>query len=231
MNLEINNKSYKIEKAVATLLEALIYIKENAEPTLGFDYGCKSGVCGACSVRVNGKEKLACSYSPQNGDKIEPLKYYPQKRDLIVDKSSQKELLKRVKATLINYNEQVLNSQDEAKTQVQSDCILCSSCYSACPVIEVNPLFAGPFALTKTYKYTIDKREGAVKEHIDTIQTNGVWDCTLCNECTLACPQGIDPKTDIINLKNQSAQNGYMDPNIGNMSFGGGFGFDPNSGF
>ena len=231
MNLEINNKSYKIEKAVATLLEALIYIKENIEPTLNFDYGCKSGVCGACSVRVNGKEKLACSYNPQDGDRVEPLKYYPQKRDLIVDKSSQKELLKRVKATLISYDEEVLSTHDEAKTQIQSDCILCSSCYSACPVIEVNPLFAGPFALTKTYKYTIDKREEATKEHIDTIQTNGIWDCTLCGECTLACPQGIDPKGDIINLRNISAQNGYMDPNIGNMSFGGGFSFNPNGGF
>ena len=140
-------------------------------------------------------------------------------------------MLKRVKASLLNYNKEVLNTQDEVKTQVQSDCILCSSCYSACPVIEVNPLFAGPFALTKTYKYTIDKREGAVKEHIDVIQTDGVWDCTLCGECTLACPQGIDPKTDIINLRNISAQNGYTDPNFGNMSFGGGFGFDTNGGF
>ena len=231
MNIEINSKSYKIEKAVATLLEALIFIKENAEPTLNFDYGCKSGVCGACSVRVNGKERLACSYTSQDGDKIEPLKYYLHKRDLIVDKSSQKELLKRVKAELISYNEQVLDIQDEAKTQIQSDCILCSSCYSACPVIEINSQFEGPFALTKTYKYTIDKREGSEKEHIDVIQSNGVWDCTLCNECTLACPQGIDPKTDIIKLRNLSAQNGYLDPNFANASFGGGFGFDPNSGF
>ncbi len=231
MNIEINNKSYKIKKAVATLLEALIYIKENIEPVLGFDYGCKSGVCGACTVRVNGKEKLSCTYTPQDGDKIEPLRYYPIKRDLIVDKSSQKGLLKRAKAVLLSYNQQVLTPQDEIKTQIQSDCILCSSCYSACPVIEANPNFAGPFALTKTYKYAIDAREAEQKEHIDTIQSNGIWDCTLCGECTLACPQNIDSKTDIINLRNLSAKYGYIDPNFNNMNFGGGFGLDFNGGF
>ncbi len=231
MKINIADKSYKIEKAVATLLEALIYIKENIEPNLGFDYGCKSGVCGACSVRVNGKEKLACSYKPKEEDTIEPLKYYPQKRDLIVDKSSQKELIKRVKAHIINYKEETLSPQDELKTQIQSDCILCSSCYSACPVIEINPQFAGPFALTKSYKYTIDNREANQKEHIDAIQNSGVWDCTLCNECTLACPQGIDPKSDIVSLRNISAKHGYTDPNFNTMNFGGGFGFDPNGGF
>jgi len=231
MEIKINSKSYKIKKAVTTLLEALNYIKENIEPTLAFDYGCKSGVCGACSVRVNGKEKLACSYSPNSGNNIEPIKYTKQKRDLLVDKSIAKTLIVKSKATITSYKEEVLDSKDEHKTEVQSNCILCSSCYSACPVIEVNSNFLGPFALTKTYKYTIDKREANPKEHIDSIQNNGIWDCTLCNECTLACPQGIDPKTDIVNLRNLSASYGYMDPNITNMGFGGGFGFDPNGGF
>jgi len=231
MNIVINSRSYKIEKAVTTLLEALLYIKENIEPTIGFDYGCKSGVCGACSVRVNGKEKLACSYTPKDNDTIEPIRYAQVKRDLLVDKSIAKNLIKSTKATINEYQKAILNPQDEVKTEIQSDCILCSSCYSACPVVEVKSSFLGPFALTKTYKYTIDKREAQPKEHIDAIQTNGIWDCTLCNECTLACPQGIDPKTDIINLRNLSASYGYMDPNFANMGFGGNFGFDPNGGF
>jgi len=213
--------SYNIEKSVKTLLEALIYIKENIDATINFDYGCKSGVCGACSVRVNGKEKLACSYTPSSSDIVEPLKYYPIKRDLIVDKTNQKELIKKTKAYINSYKAEILSPEDEQKTQIQTDCILCSSCYSACPVIEVNQNFQGPFALSKTYRYTIDKREATPKEHIDTIQTNGIWDCTLCNECTLACPQGIDPKTDIINLRNLSAQHGYTDPSFNNMNFGG----------
>ena len=59
-----------------------------------------------------------------------------------------------------------------------------------------------------------------VKSKIDLIQQNGIWDCTLCGECTAVCPQNIDPKMDIMNLRSKSAKYGYMDPNFG--SFGGG---------
>ncbi len=218
-------ESFKIDK-VKTLLEALFQIKEEIDSTLTFDSGCKSGVCGCCSVRVNGKEKLACSYNIQDNDLIEPLKYYPIKKDLLVDKSKSLELLKREKAYIKEYKEEILDTKDEELTQTQSDCILCSSCYSACPVIEVKEEFLGPFALTRAYRYSVDKRAKELKAIIDSIQDSGIWDCTLCNECTLVCPMGIDPKNDIVLLRNRSAQYGYMDPNFNNFSFSGGFGFD-----
>ena len=56
------------------LLKSLIFIKENVDNSLTFRCGCKSGVCGSCSVRVNGVEKLACKTIIQDGDIIEPLK-------------------------------------------------------------------------------------------------------------------------------------------------------------
>jgi len=128
-------QSFNIDR-VTTLLEALYTIKKSQDSSLTFDAGCKSGVCGCCSVRVNGKEELACQIEPKDNDLIEPLKYYPIKKDLLVDKSSAVELLKREGAYINSYNDITLNSQDEHLTQIQSDCILCNSCYSACPVIE-----------------------------------------------------------------------------------------------
>ena len=68
-------------------------------------------------------------------------------------------------------------------------------------------------------------REGETKEKIDTIQTNGVWDCTLCNGCTVVCPQGISSKADIEKLRVKSTIAGYSDPSFA-QEFGGGFGFD-----
>lgn len=211
---------FTITQKVTTLLEALIHIQEHIDPTLGFDFGCRSGVCGACSVRVNGKEQLACAYPLADGDIVEPLNYYPVKKDLLVDKSHNKALLKRANAAITTYNPATLTPIDETKSKVQTDCILCSSCYSACPVVSVNKEFLGPFALTQAYRYSTDAREANNKNIIDTIQQNAIWDCTLCNECTLACPMGIDPKTDIVNLRNLSAQYGYMDPNFNTMGFG-----------
>lgn len=217
---------YEIPKGM-TLLQTLQHIKGTIDPTLTFKAGCRSGICGICSVRVNGREELACSCKPEEGDLIEPLQYHEVLRDLVVDKNKAKETLRTATAWLHQSQPSTITIEEEKRTELQSDCILCDSCYSACPVYAVNPDFLGPFALTRAYRYTADQREGDIKSTIDNIQTNGVWDCTLCGECTAVCPQGIDPKMDITLLRGTSSQYGYSDPNFSSMNFG----FDPSGGF
>jgi fumarate reductase iron-sulfur subunit len=228
-------ESFHVSKGL-TLLAALYEIKEHQDASLTFSAGCRASVCGTCAVRVNGKEVLSCAHKIEEGDLIEPLQYHPVLRDLKVDKKQAKRTLSRTEAWLHESREATLTHKDEMLTEKQTDCILCDSCYSACPVFAVNPDFLGPFALTRAYRYTSDKREGNAKTVIDNIQTNGVWDCTLCGECTAVCPKGIDPKMDITMLRGTSLQFGHSDPtfaaqSFGTPDFGGGFGFDPNSGF
>jgi fumarate reductase iron-sulfur subunit len=216
---------YEVEN-ILTLLEALEQIKQTQDPSLSFSSGCRSSVCGSCAVRVNDKEHLACAYKLQDGDIIEPLKNLPILKDLVVDTQQALDTNKRSKAFLLSYQQQPLTHDDEKINALQSDCILCGSCYSACPVFSVNKDFLGPFALTRVWKYVSDKRETKTKTHIDTIQQNGIWDCTLCNECTVVCPQGISSKADIEKLRARSSQYGYMDPNFGSFGgFDGGLGF------
>ena len=213
-------EEFKVHSKVKTLLEALYLIKQNIDSSLSFDFNCKSGICGACAVRVDGKEALACSFKLQKSSYfVEPLRFYEIKRDLIVDKSTISQVLISSKAFLNSYKEEILTPKDEEKTQIQSDCILCSSCFSSCPVLVVNSNFKGPFALTRVYRYIEDKREGSTQA-VEEIQKDGIWDCTLCGECTLVCPQGIDPKRDILNLRAKSTQLGYSDPNFVSMDFG-----------
>lgn len=218
---------YELEKQDITLLEALNYIKTHQDKTLSFSSGCRSSVCGSCAMRVNDKEVLACSYKVQDGDVITPLKNAPVIRDLVVNMDKAYETNIRAKSWLTRFKEDaVVTKEDEKINELQSDCILCGSCYSACPVYGVNDAFLGPFALTRVWKYVSDKREGDVQEKIATIQTNGVWDCTLCNECTVVCPQGISSKADIEKLRMRSTMMGYSDPN-----FAQGFGFDGSPSF
>jgi len=217
--------SYEIPFKSSTLLKALYHIKNNEENSLTFSSSCRSGVCGTCAVRVNGKEVLACAYTVQEGDLIEPLKYHEVQRDLKVNKQKVRETLRTSTAWLQQSQEVSITEQQITLTEKQSDCILCDSCYSACPVLEVNPNFIGPFALTRAYRYTADPREADIKTTIDNIQTNGIWDCTLCGECTVVCPQGIDPKMDITMLRGTASQFGYTDPNFQAMDFGFGGGF------
>jgi len=222
-------RSYTLPAGEIPLLGALYYIKETQDATLTFLAGCRASVCGTCAVRVNGKEELACAYKVKPGDIIEPLQYHPVLRDLKVDKNNAKETLEKSTAWLHSFQEASPTHKDEKLTETQTDCILCDSCYSACPVYAVSPEFLGPFALTRAYRYSVDKREENVKGIIDTVQSNGIWDCTLCGECTLACPKGIDPKMDIMMLRGLSVQEGYSDPSYATQSFGSpNFDFDPN---
>ena len=216
---------YEVPMENVTLLEALTYIKTKIDPTLTFSSGCKSEVCGSCSVRVNGKEKLACGYKLQDGDVVEPLRYMEILKDLVVEHNKAQERLKRVKGWLSKASSKTdISIEEEKKVELQTDCILCASCFSSCPVLEVDSAFLGPFALTRNYRYVNDARCEDEKEKIDVVQEKGVWDCTLCGECTLACPQGIDPKNDIMMLRSKSVQHGYSDPNFAS---GLDFGFSP----
>jgi len=220
---------YDVNMQNVTLLELLNEIKAHQDASLAYSSGCRSSVCGSCSVRVNEKEVLACSYKVQDGDKIEPLKNMEVVRDLVVNMDKSLETNARAKVWLNQFdNAAVLNHENEKINALQSDCILCGSCYSACPVYGVNGKFLGPFALTRVWKYVSDKREASAEEKIDTIQTNGVWDCTLCNECTLVCPQNISSKADIEKLRIKSTMAGYIDPSLTNFGsgFDNGFGFD-----
>jgi fumarate reductase iron-sulfur subunit len=202
------------------LLKALFKIKELQDNSLTFSSGCKSGVCGACSMILDGKEVLACQTTLANQDIfLEPLRYHEVQRDLKVNHQSIHNKLKMAQSWLKTPQKATITQNDVELTKVESDCILCHSCYSACPVLAVNEDFLGPFVLSRVYRYSLDKREEDTKSSIDLIQLNGIWDCTLCGECTVACPQNIDPKMNILTLRSNSAMLGYSDPNMTTMSF------------
>jgi len=78
-------EEFEYTKENATLLEVLEFIKEDLDNSLSFSSGCRSGICGSCAIRVNGKETLACGHKVQDSDTIEPLKHLKIIRDLVVD--------------------------------------------------------------------------------------------------------------------------------------------------
>jgi len=227
--------SFDVNKT--NLLQALNEIKANSDASISYRCGCKSGVCGSCAVRVNGVERLACKTVLNENDLIEPMKNTKVIRDLVVDVSHETSLIHKTKSFMEDeISNEEITVKDVKKIDLQSNCILCNSCYSSCPVYDVNKDFLGPFALTRALRYTNDKKMANNSLIIDQIQTNGVWDCTLCGACTLVCPQNIDPKMDIMQLQNISTQKGYTNPALANFDSNMGFdmsdmGFDPNGSF
>lgn len=230
-NKELSNESTitKYEVNNTNLLKALIEIKEEIDSSLSFRCGCKSGVCGSCAVKVNGVERLACKVFIKDDDLIEPLKNIEVIKDLIVNVSHETFLINKTKSYINKNSNKEIKQENIEKIDLQSNCILCNSCFSSCPVYDIKGDFIGPFALSRALRYVNDEKLESNDEIISSIQTDGIWDCTLCSACTLVCPQGIDPKADIMQLQNISVQKGYTNPNFQNFSFdfnddfGGGF--------
>ena len=228
MKVNICDKSYTIEEKVDNLLEILIHIKQTTNNSLAFKSGCRSAVCGSCAVVVNGMEKLACKTTIKDDDTVEPLRNLPIIKDLIVDNSNQPKFLKITHAQLQKLSSETISNEDIEKIDKESNCILCNSCYSSCPVYEVNDKFLSPFALSRAYRYIEDKKESDVKTIVDSIQQDGVFSCTLCGNCNIVCPAKIDIKGNIMKLQNKSVQLGHTNPNFATFDTGVDFGFNPN---
>ncbi|RLA74607.1 MAG: succinate dehydrogenase [Epsilonproteobacteria bacterium] len=211
MNIEVIEKKYNIIAKPTTVLGALKYIKQNINQSLTYNSACKSGVCGCCAVVVNGIEKLACNTTIKDGDKIEPLANKRIYRDLVVQ-PTQKNILKKIKSYLIKKSDETITTQDEKTIDILSNCILCSSCQSSCPVYTINPNFIAPFVYVRALRYINDKKEIEKNSRLEAIQNDGIYDCTLCGNCDMVCPEDIPIKDSINSLRNKSVQAGHMPP-------------------
>lgn len=232
MTINVCNKKYTVDQNVNNILKALDFIKTKLDKSLAYRCGCKSGVCGSCAIRVNGVERLACKTNIKDGDIIEPLKNSIVVKDLVVDIEQREDILKKIDGFIKTKSDNTISIKDEKKIDKETNCILCGSCFSACPVFEVNKEFLGPFALVKSYRYIEDQKESDISNKIEAIQEKGIWDCTLCGGCDMVCPAHIPIKNNIMQLQNKSVMLGYNNPNIANYESGFDttvdFGFNPN---
>ena len=189
------------------VLDALNHIKDKVDGSLTYRWSCRMGICGSCGMMVNGEPKLACatflsSYA-HNGNKIrvEPLRYFPVIRDLVTELGDFLAKLKKVKPWLIRKEESALGDGEFLQTPEQlenykqfSMCINCTLCYSACPVVGLDPIFVGPAAIALAQRYNLDSRDQGAAERIAVLaHPEGIWGCTFVGECTRVCPKHVDP--------------------------------------
>jgi len=187
------------------ILDALNYVKDELDGSLSFRWSCRMGVCGSCGMMVNGQPTLTCaaflsSYLP-GPIRIEALRFFPIVRDLVVDITDFMTKLKKVKPWLVRDEEEPLSDGEYLQTPEQLDnykqysmCINCLLCYSACPVVGLEPSFIGPAATALAQRYNMDSRDEGSAERLSILsQDDGMWQCTFVGECTEVCPKGVDP--------------------------------------
>jgi len=198
-------KDYTVEvEPTDRLLDALMHIKQFQDGTLGFRKSCAHGVCGSDAMRINGKGALACKtliqdVAESDGDivLVEPLQHFPVQKDLIVDQTSFFEKYRSVNPYLINdepvtRGERLQTHEERMRFDDTTNCILCSACFSACPVLDENPDFLGPAAICQAYRFLADSRDKGFEQRLSTLDSpDGVWPCENHFECTKACPRLI----------------------------------------
>jgi succinate dehydrogenase / fumarate reductase iron-sulfur subunit len=186
------------------LLDALVKIKRFQDGSLGFRKSCAHGVCGSDAMRINGKDGLACKtlvkeVVKNDGDAVtvEPLRHLPVQRDLIVNQDEFFAKYRSVKPFLIN--DEKVDRQERVQSQTErmvfddtTNCILCASCYSACPVLDEKPNFIGPAASAQAYLFFADSRDRGKEDRLQMLHTSeGVWACDNHFKCTQSCPRSI----------------------------------------
>jgi len=198
-----------------TVLDGLIYIKENIDNTLVYRSSCRMGICGSCGMFINKFPRLACHTPVEELEtdiiEVRSLPNFPIIRDLVADLDSLFEKHKSIKPYIISPeieeierpSSELLQSAEELESYAQfSYCLKCGLCMSACPTVATDPLFTGPQALGQAYRYCADTRDTSAKERFQQVDSrHGVWLCHLAGACSEACPKGVDPALAIQLLK------------------------------
>ncbi len=190
-----------------TVLDALERIRTGAAADLAYRHSCHHGSCGTCSVRIDGREALACltPVASLTGEAplVEPLRCFDTVADLAVDPGR---LFRSLPEGLSNLRRSEFSEERELPDGVEffvrfEDCIECGCCVSACPVADGN--FRGPAALAAARREAINRPGRASEMLAVAAQPDGVAACERHLECSRVCPRAVYPAKHIELLRRE----------------------------
>jgi len=198
-----------------TFLTALQRVKETQDPSLTFRQFCRAGICGTCTIFINGFPKLACKEQvlpyALTGEEVvlEPLDKFPLIKDLAVDHESVIERMKRFHTWIKEYKGDVrIPPEMNRRIEKAADCILCSACQSYCPQV-LEREYAGPLFFAKFYRFLEDPRDTDKEYRLKSALEEGhLYHCLSCDKCNSACPKEVEPASLIRELMTYIKEDG-----------------------
>jgi succinate dehydrogenase / fumarate reductase iron-sulfur subunit len=200
-----------------SVLEGILQAKATEDGSIGIRCSCRAAICGSCGVRINGEPGLAChthldhakASSADGTIVIEPMGNMPVIKDLIVDMDAVHwKKIRRVTPWLlakqpVPEREYLVDRESMVDVTQSMACIQCGACVSDCLAMEVDPLFIGPAALAKSYRFVGDPRDEARHDRLLDLSQDphGIFDCTHCFKCVEACPKDVNPMGQIMRLR------------------------------
>ena len=194
------------------VLDALIKIKNEIDPTLTFRRSCREGICGSCAMNIDGTNTLACLKpidDVKGAVKINPLPHMAVVKDLIPDLTQAYAQLRSIEPWLKAETppppdaERPQSVEERAKLDGMWECILCFCCTTSCPSYWWNgDRYLGPAVLLAAYRWIADSRDEATGERLDGLEDPfKLYRCHTIMNCTQTCPKGLNPAKAIGEIK------------------------------
>jgi succinate dehydrogenase / fumarate reductase iron-sulfur subunit len=194
------------------VLDALIKIKSELDPTLTFRRSCREGICGSCAMNIDGSNTLACTMAIDDvkGDvQITPLPHMHVVKDLVPDMTHFYAQYASIKPWLQTVTpepalkERVQSPEDRSKLDGLYECILCACCSTSCPSYWWNSdRFLGPAILLQAYRWLADSRDEMTGERLDQLEDPfRLYRCHTIMNCANVCPKGLNPAKAIAEIK------------------------------
>ncbi|MGE4427078.1 MAG: succinate dehydrogenase/fumarate reductase iron-sulfur subunit [Solirubrobacteraceae bacterium] len=209
-----------------SVLDGILQAKDGEDGSIGIRCSCRAAICGSCGTRINGKPGLAChthldealKRSDDGKITVEPMGNMPVIKDLIVDmdavhwKKQARVTPWLLPAEPLPEREHIVPREAMVDVTQSMACIQCGACVSDCLSMEIDPLFVGPAALAKSYRFVGDPRDSRHQQRLNDLaeDPHGLYACTHCFKCIDACPKGVAPMSQIMRLRRIASQDHHI---------------------
>ncbi len=194
------------------VLDALIKIKNEVDPSLTFRRSCREGICGSCAMNIDGTNTLACTKACDEVDgdiRVYPLPHMPVVKDLVPDLTHFYAQYASIKPWIQTQTptppdrERLQSKEDRAELDGLYECILCACCTTSCPSYWWNgDRYLGPAVLLQAYRWIADSRDEATGERLDELEDPfKLYRCHTIMNCAQTCPKGLNPAKAIAEIK------------------------------
>ena len=175
-----------------------------------FDHDCREGICGACSMYINGqphgpqKGTTTCQLHMRHfndGDTIviEPWRAqgFPVIKDLMVDRSSFDRIIQSGGYISVNTgnapdgNSIPINKQDADEAFSSAECIGCGACVAACKNASAMLFVGAKVNQLSLLPQGAPERSSRVQNMLSTMEEEGFGHCTNTGSCEAECPKEI----------------------------------------
>jgi succinate dehydrogenase / fumarate reductase iron-sulfur subunit len=211
-NPSLDGYEVDLDSCGPMVLDALIKIKNEIDPTLTFRRSCREGICGSCAMNIDGTNTLACTKAIEDiqGEvKVYPLPHMPVIKDLVPDLTHFYAQYASIKPWIQTQTppppdrERLQSKEDRTKLDGLYECILCACCSTSCPSYWWNgDRYLGPAILLQAYRWIVDSRDEFTGERLDDLEDPfRLYRCHTIMNCAKTCPKSLNPAKAIAEIK------------------------------